>query len=481
MNLNEEFQQAVAAHRQGDLSLACSIYNRIAQQDPSHADALHMLGDFLNGVTLIQKAISLNSQNSDYFSNLSVAFIGLKNFAQALECCEMALSLNPSNFGALNNKGLAFRGLMRLDDAATSFSKAVSLTPGFANALANLGHVCADRNQLQEAIAWYKKALTIQSKHPESSLGMAFAILRSGELRQGFEWYECRWSDPIAASNRPRYAQPLWLGDIELLGKTILLYGEQGIGDTVQFIRYVPIIASMGARVLLIVHPSLWRLFRCLEGVDLFVGQKSELPAFDFHCPLASLPLALKTDLTTLPIASTYLSASKEIVFKWGALLGRKAKLRVGICWSGNTSHGNNHNRSIDLQMLLQFLPQGLDYICLQKDICASDKVLLAQGRPLRIPTEVVTDFADTAAICELCDLIISVDTSVAHLSAAMGKPTWVLLPFSPDWRWLLDRDDSPWYPSIRLFRQARLCSWADPLSLVQSKLIEFQNETAPF
>lgn len=291
-----------------------------------------------------------------------------------------------------------------------------------------------------------------------------------GELKEGWKLYEWRWKTSAQKVFAREFSQPLWLGEEAVLGKTILLHSEQGLGDTLQFCRYAPLVKALGLRVLLQVQTPLVRLLAELEGVDAIFGQESAPPIFDYHCPLLSLPLSFRTDLNSIPKAHRYLCPDKDLRDKWSARLGNKNKPRIGIAWSGNSNHKNDQNRSLSLRQLLKYLPERYEYFCLQKDVRDGDLNILG-GSNIRQFSDELRDFAETAALCDLMDLVISVDTSVAHLAGALGKPTWVLLPYVPDWRWLLDREDSPWYPSVRLFRQERAGYWDPVLEKVEYAL----------
>jgi hypothetical protein len=279
---------------------------------------------------------------------------------------------------------------------------------------------------------------------------------------------------PISSSFKEKrsFPQPLWLGVESLDNKTILIYAEQGLGDTIQFCRYAPLVAQLGAKVILEVQRPLVKLLKSLEGITKIIARGDTLPAFDFQCPLLSLPLAFKTELNSIPLVSQHIISGSEKIIKWQTRLGKKAKLLVGLIWSGSTTHKNDHNRSLTLNQLISYLPSQHQYICLQKELRDIDKVVLAKNSHIQFYGDELTDFTDTAVLCELIDVVISVDTSVAHLAGTLGKQTWILLPFSPDWRWLLDRDDSPWYPSVKLYRQERIGDWDSVLERVKEDLM---------
>jgi hypothetical protein len=274
----------------------------------------------------------------------------------------------------------------------------------------------------------------------------------------------------VFREQRP-FTQPLWLGHESLQDKTILLYAEQGLGDTLQFCRYVKLVAARGARVIVEVQPPLVALLQDLEGASQVIAKGEPLPPFDFQCPLLSLPLAFKTNLATIPAAPSYLAAAPDKVAQWAATLGAPGRARVGLAWSGNPVHKNDHNRSMPFEQFAHIVGDGHEFISLQKEHRESDLAALAASGKVRQVSAQLHDFTDTAALCAALDLVIAVDTSIAHLAGALGKPVWILLPAASDWRWLLERDDSPWYPSARLYRQAAGEPWSTVLERVKADL----------
>jgi ADP-heptose:LPS heptosyltransferase len=265
----------------------------------------------------------------------------------------------------------------------------------------------------------------------------------------------------------------MWLGKESIEGRTILVHVDEGLGDTIQFARYLPLVAARGARVILVVERPLYPLLSGLPGVSQCVAFASgPLPDFDMHCPIGSLPLAFATRLDTIPLATSYLPPPAEPkVRAWEDRLGPHDRLRVGLVWSGNPAHTNDHNRSLPLQTLSRIFDADATFVSLQKDPKPDDKAFLREHTDIVDLTEHLTDFGETAALVSCLDLVVTVDTSVAHLSAALGRPTWILLPYVPDYRWLLDRDDSPWYPTVRLFRQTETRDYTDVLDRVRTAL----------
>ena len=333
-----------------------------------------------------------------------------------------------------------------------------------------------DLKRFDEAIAHFDKALSLKPDYAEASWNKGLILLLQGDFENGLVLYESRWDfEKISAIvGRRLFEKPIWLGAESLNGKTILLYGEQGLGDFIQFCRYAKSVANLGAKVILETPGELASFMENLEGVSQLIIQGEELPFFDYQCPLLSLPLAFKTNLNSIPGTFAYINLDNHSnkIMEWKSKLGSKLKPRVGLVWSGNPNHKNDHNRSLLLENILPYLPNHLEYICLQKEVREVDKLTLDSNSHILNFTSQLNDFLDTAALINNLDLVISVDTSVAHLSGALGRKTLVLLPAVPDWRWLLDREDSPWYPSMKLYRQNSFGDWNGVLDRVKSDLI---------
>ncbi len=291
-----------------------------------------------------------------------------------------------------------------------------------------------------------------------------------GRFGQGWRQYEWRkkCKEPIAARS---YPQPLWLGEESISGKTLFIYWEQGLGDTIQFCRYAKLLEARGATVIMSVQQPLVELLKKISPTIQIINQNEKPTEFDYHCPLLSLPLAFLTMLETIPTELKYLKADDELRGAWSARLPPKTKLRIGTVWSGRITHKNDHNRSMELETLLPIFNMDADWICLQKEVRDKDLAVLRQDSRIAYFGDDLKDFSDTAALVDLMDLVITVDTSVAHLAGAMGKPVWILLPYNPDWRWLLERDDSPWYPTATLFRQPQIRNWARVIDQVKNEL----------
>ena len=320
-------------------------------------------------------------------------------------------------------------------------------------------------------MASYERSLALKPDYAHAHWNLADCRLMLGDFAQGWQEYEWRWKLEQRDFAQRDFAQPLWLGAPALHGRTILLHSEFGLGDTLQFCRYATEVAALGADVVLEVQPPLVPLLSGLKGVRQVVARGAALPAFDYHCPLMSLPLAFKTDLGNVPAEIPYLASDPARVALWREKLGPKRRPRVGIAWSGSQSQRND-KRSMALAQMLPLLGDWAEWLSLQKEVPDSDLTLLASRGDVRHLGEELADFADTAAVVELIDVLVTVDTSVAHVPGAMGKPVWILLPFNAhDWRWMLDREDSIWYPSARLFRQAAVGDWAGVIGRVAAEL----------
>jgi tetratricopeptide (TPR) repeat protein len=362
--------------------------------------------------------------------------------------------------------------LRRFEEALASYDAALAARPDYAEALANRGATLYELARFDAASASYEQAIALCPDHADAHFFKGLSSLVTGDFARGWIEYEWRRKAPSARITQRDLPQPRWLGDGDIAGKTILLHSEQGLGDTIQFCRYVPLVAERGGRVILEVERPLRALMTGLAGTALVVAKGDPLPAFDLQCPLPSLPLAFQSRLETIPSTTPYLRVPKQALDRWRALLGTRRSLRIGLAWSGNTKHVRDRERSMRLRDLLPLLDIEATFVSLQKEVRAGDAASLESCNMLRFSGE-IGDFSDTAALISQLDLVISVDTSVAHLAGALGKPVWILLTHAPDWRWLLDRDDSPWYPSARLFRQRETREWGSVTMRVREALLE--------
>jgi len=360
----------------------------------------------------------------------------------------------------------------RFDRAWAILQEVLATQPRHVPALILLGIIAGQWCKLDTALQAFDRALEIHPDNPRAHFNKANILLLRGEWERGWPHYEYRRQLADLAMTWPDApAPPLWLGAEPLSGKRILLRCEQGLGDTLQFCRYVTAIAAKGAHVILEAQRPLVSLLADLEGLGQIVTQGSRLPACDYYCPLLSLPFACKTTPASIPQPQPYLAADQAKIAEWRRQLGTNSKPRVGLVWRGTAARANDDLRSMPLESLLLHLPEENQYVSLQKQLDSKELEILARNPRIANYADQLHDFSDTAALCACMDLVVSIDTSVAHLSAALGKPTWILLPFSPAWRWLLDRDDSPWYRSARLLRQVAPQEWSGVLERLAAQL----------
>jgi tetratricopeptide (TPR) repeat protein len=368
--------------------------------------------------------------------------------------------------------------LDRFDEAIACHDQALRIEPHIVGAHLNRGTAMLKLSRLQDALDSYTEALARDPVNAEINFNAAITRLCMGDYREGWRLYEHRWDTKHFAGHRRNYLQPMWRGE-DINGKIVLLHAEQGMGDVIQFVRYAPLVAARGAEVILAVPHPLKVLAATVPRVSLVLAHGDALPVFDLHCPLLSLPLAFGTELDTVPANIPYLRPFAERVAAWRPHLPDNGRVRVGLSWAGNPDFANDRHRSIALECFAKlFGVPGIDYVSLQKDVSPTQVALLEQHGISQLGQQ-FEDYADTAAVVAMLDLVVAVDTSVAHLAGAMGKVTALLLPFSPDWRWLLDRADSTWYPSMRLFRQTTIGDWDEPVERVRQELIEVSRRPA--
>jgi len=432
---------------------------------------LHQLKRLDEALASYDRALALWPDNAEVLCNRGMTLHQLKRFDEALASYDRALALRADYADALHNRGTTLHELKRLDEALASYDRALAVRPDNAGALNNRGVALFELKRLDEALASYDRALALQPDYAETHFNKSMVLLFKGDFAAGWQEYEWRRKDRRLEPFRPDFEKPLWLGQTEIADKTILLHSEQGFGDTLQFCRYVPLVAGRGARVLLEVPPPLRELMANLPGVARVISASDKLPYFDLYCPLLSLPLAFGTRLESIPANTPYLAAPAESIRRWSLALGPRRRPRIGLAWSGKPTQKNDANRSMQLRSLLPLLDVDADFVSLQKDVRAEDAMVLKDRGDLVHLADSLDSFTDTAAVISNLDLVISVDTAVGHLAGALAKPVWFLLAFLPDFRWLLGREDCPWYPTARLFRQNARGDWSEVIGRVAVEL----------
>ena len=475
---------------QGQVPEAIASYRRAIALRSDYPEAHNNLGTILGDQGQLEeagssfrRAIALRPDCPEAHYNLGNVVRDQGQLDEAIASYRQAIALRFNYPVAHNNLGIALKDQGQLDEAIAAYRRALALRPDYPDAHSNLGTALRHKGQLDEAIAAYRQAVTLKSNYPETHSNLALALLLQGDFLQGWEEYEWRWKLKDAVSLQRDFRQSQWDGG-PLAGSTLLLHAEQGFGDAIQFIRYLPLVAKAGGKIILECQPELQRLFQRMAPDLPVLARGQTLPAFEVHCPLLSLPRVFSADLGNIPHTVPYLHADTAEAAIWRERLSGLGSsirpsgpdLKVGLVWAGRPTNTNDRNRSLKLASLapLAEVP-GVRFISLQKDAAAVEARTPPAGMELIDVAEDLRDFADTAALIANLDLVIAVDTAVVHLAGAMGTPVWTLLPFAPDWRWLLDRTDSPWYPTMRLFRQPSPGDWGSVIQGVASELAAFE------
>ena len=474
------YNLALALSDQGRMADACEQCDRYLSLQPGIepawelAEALRQLEKREEAVHCYRRALRLAPDNAELLSDLGSALGELGQHAQAEALLRDAIERAPLLAQAHNNLGNLFLETNRLDAALECYRRTLEIEPGYAEAHYHIARVHLRRGKLADALEQLHTACRIKPELAVAQWMTGLVLLVRGEYREGFRRYEWRWRDENKAELRRRLGRPHWQGE-DIAGCSMLLYSEQGLGDMIQFARFAPLVAARGARVILECPAPLARLFRSLPGIAHVIARGESIPPYDVCCPLMSLAHRLDVTLDSLPASVPYLQAPTQVTERWNALAeGSGPLLRVGLAWAGNPQFGADARRSVPLAELapLAELP-GIELWSLQKGHATGEAEQELRGIRMVDRTAELEDFADTAALMAHLDLVISVDTAVAHLAGALGRPVWLLNRFDSDWRWLLERDDSPWYPSMRIFRQTRPGDWGDVVVRVVSALRE--------
>jgi tetratricopeptide (TPR) repeat protein len=491
------------------MSAALKANPRVADVWSNFANVLHALKREPEALEAINKALALRPADPSLLQQRGHALLSLARPADALAAFDAALKTVPNQPDALNGRGLALATLGRPADALSDFDKVLALAPMRVDVLYNRGNALLDLDRLEDAIqaydrvlarmpdhakAWgnrgralqslnrpaeavlcFDKALAADKENANARFNMALALLSSGDYARGFREYEWRWARTGMAGLVRKPNKPLWLGEFPLGSRTLLLQAEQGLGDTIQFARYVPLLTRSGAKIILEVQAELKTLLGNLSGGSTIAARGEPLPVFDLYCPLGSLPLAFKTEPSNVPCDLPYLSADAARIAYWRERLASLPGKRIAIAWAGHAHHANDRNRSIALTQLAPLLTTpGASFVSTQRDLREGDADELARHRNVTHVGSELNDMAETAALLGAVDLTIAVDTSVVHLAGALGRDAWVMLPFAADWRWRVSGETSAWYPQLRLFRQTTLGDWNGVLAHLCDALAEF-------
>ena len=468
---------ARALHKQHKFVEASALYEMVLLYEQEHAVAIQLLGTLTLqqgkhqiALDLLDSALIIDPNNANAHHDRGYALAELGRHDEAVASYKAALGIDPNDGNAYHNLGNTLKRLGRLDEALASFDQALAISPDNAHVLANRANTLYRLKRLDEAMASYEKALAINPHDAVTNFNLSFLQLSMGDFETGWRTHEWRWKkDDYCKANLRHTSTPLWQGSESLSGKTILLWSEQGLGDTIQFCRFATDIARRGAKVILEVPGPLIPALRNLVGVDKICACGDPLPPLDFQISLLSLPLALNLKLPDISGAA-YLS--RQTHKPWIDQLSLPMA-SIGIVWSGRAEYDDDSIRSIPLSLFNECLPEGLSIVCLQKEIRDSDRQVLSACPNIQVAQSYLHDFGDTAALIQALDLVVTVDTGVAHLAGAMGKDVWILLPYVSDWRWMLDRVDTPWYDSATLFRQPQLGDWCSVLEEVRKRLVE--------
>lgn len=523
--LSAKYNKAREYQLTGNAKEAKRLYEELLRVQPNHFDALQFLalveielGDLRTALNLLDRAIAVKHDFAPVYSNRALILnqikqhdaalssvdraiklnpkiegpycakatilLDLLNFSEALENCNIALSIKPDFAEAWANKSNALKELGDLEQALEAVNNALSINENYADAYHNRACIYQGMGRLEESLADFNKSIDLNQYFYRSYYNRGFLLLEMGNYEEGWKEHEWRWRWEGASVVKRNFPQPTWLGEESLEGKKILLHSEQGHGDTFQFCRYIPMVKALGAYVIFELDPAMLKIMKSLDGIDEYITQGSILPEFDLHCPLMSLPLAFKTTLKTVPATIPYLKTDIEKVDYWKNRLGPKTITRVGLVWSGGLRKDQpslwnvNQRRNMPLHKFGSLKNINAEFYSLQKGNPAEAelKMLKSAGwediNIIDYASE-LKDFTDTAALIENLDLVISVDTSTLHLAGALGKPVWLLNRFDTCWRWMEHGTESPWYPTLKIYRQQFFGDWDSVMSVVTADLMQ--------
>jgi Flp pilus assembly protein TadD len=479
-----ELRQAAAQHARGEIAQAEAKYRELLTHAPGNAELLHLIGVAAlqqnrkeEAVDLMQQAVQINPKIAEYHNNLGIALDALDRREESVASYREALKLKPVYPEAHNNLAGTLAMVGNLDEAIAEYQIAVEQNPNYAEAWDNLGSTLRLARRNDESMAAHNKAIELKPDFAYAHFNRGTLYLATGEFQKGWEDLEWRWKCPTFGHPQRDFGKPMWAGE-DLHGKTILFHSEQGLGDVLQFVRYASILADRGARVIVEAQEELYSLLPDVPGVSVAFKRGEQLPEFDYHIPMMSVPRVVQTTLETIPADMPYILPPAMAHENWRTITRQDAraegqkKLRVGLAWAGNPKNLIDRRRSIPLSMLAPLgAAPNVRFYSLQVGPAAAQTA--SSSFPIIDHSAKLTDFVETAGLIANMDLVICVETAVAHLAGAMNQKTWLLMYEPPDWRWMFDREDSPWYPSIRIFRQKTPRNWEDPINEIAEKLRE--------
>ena len=506
-NFSEAYNNLGTLYKQmGSLDTSINYFRKAIKFNSSFTQAYSNLAGLLylkgksnyeEAILNCEKAIKNSPNYYPAYNTMGLIYKGLNKFEKSISNLEKAIEIKSDYIEAYNNLGIVLRYMGRAEEAVQIYNKLIKLKPNYVPAYNHLGNALKDCLKIKESIEFYKKASEVNSKNFSNKNGIenlkldeniknnyieifknkknfplaiyneSLAKLLSGDLEDGFKKYEFRWFIKEDFKKLKYQSIPLWQGKENLKDKKIVVWHEQGIGDAIHFSRYVSNLLNLGAKVYLQTHKRLVCLFNNFFSTCNVFDEENNDQKYDFQIPLMTLPLVFKTNLNNIPKQNFLIP--HNLIESWERKLGPKKKKRIGLCWSGNRNHKYDHFRSLELNSLFPLIKNNYEFFCIQKDVLNNE---MDQLKNLKIKYLGDEDLLNTGAIIKNLDLVISCDTSICHLSGSLNCPTWLLLHYSPDWRWLLNREDSPWYPSIKLFRQKKLNEWSNVINKIEKELI---------
>lgn len=484
LSLNDDLlKSAKNLQANKEFTKAIQILKKILKTEPNNPEVLFHLGSsYIQsnytevGIEYLIKSVEIYPKSIGVLNNLGIALIDVKRFSEAERFLRLALKLDPDNILVNSTLGSLYSKKNDLNTAILYYENAIRIDSNYHRAYLNLGILYSSKGSYIKAIKHYEFAISLKDNYFQAKWNLSLLLLLTGNFIQGWKFYESRIFYQETKKVHDQFIpEKKWRGH-DIKGKNLLIYGEQGFGDMIQFIRFIPLLEKFKANVILYMPEELINLFSTIKTNFLLVSKKFPIPSHDFHCPLMSLPGVFKTDLLTIPKEIPYLFPDRKI-HEVERLFKENNRLKVGVVFSGSNTNTNDFNRSIELRIFKDIFIKDIDFYSLQKDYKKEDLLELKKINDILVCDFEFNDFSDTATIIQKMDLIITVDTAIAHLAGALGKKVWILLPYAPDFRWLLNTRSTQWYPSARLFRQSKRMNWSNVIIEVKERLLKLRQE----